>query len=706
MSKKKPWSSYWLGSTLDRFERTESEAERLIQLSNIRRGIANFVNILTGKNIPVRFSTGQKSYTDGASVVVISPQGDPEAFDAQVGRALHEATHIIRSQALFAVAKHMQHNPLRYIDGALLDAGLKLNRDTKKVRRDLHLLLNFLEDRRNDQWGYRQAPGYQPYYDAHYEQSFYSEIIDFMLQHPMARIPALKIWELHILDMFNPNADPDALPGLRKIWEIVDLPNIERYDGPDGQWAPWEWMVERHAETPNVQPKNGVCFSDDELPAIVVDARNILRIIYDNAVLVETKDGEDMNDFGTEDPDNLDPPDEEDGSGKGEDGDEEGDEEEDGEDDGDAAHRQKMGPPQRMSEKELKKELKRALKRQERETLGETKKKESLTEEMQDKLNHIESSDAKLREISDPNWGDARCKVIVYKHVTEDTMRIEGLGFNNNAYGVANRCRDTEAAIREGKILGNLLAHKIRIMNDEGIVRVTRQKQGRFDKRLAASIAADNENLFFKSHTAQIEPVMVDLSIDASGSMAGEKWRKAMALSIALAVAASKIRSFRIRINVRASWNDIANVGVVYDSKRDSITKIDTLFPFLWPAGSTPEGLCYDAMQKELLEEIKQTRRFFVNLSDGEPYFAFKDSMGYTVSYYGRPACLHTKRQVDKMRNIGVHILSFFIGGDYYGSVEGLKEQFQMMYGKDAAIISPSDVTAIAFRLNKLFLGQ
>ena len=70
----------------------------LIKLSARRRAIANFVNILTGQDIPVQFSSrGGENYTDG-KVVVISADAKNETFDSDVGLALHEASHILLSE--------------------------------------------------------------------------------------------------------------------------------------------------------------------------------------------------------------------------------------------------------------------------------------------------------------------------------------------------------------------------------------------------------------------------------------------------------------------------------------------------------------------------------------------------------------------------------------------------------------------------------
>ena len=64
-----------------------------IQLAANQRAIGNFVRIVSGKNIPVRYMTRGDSYTDGKSVT-IAGNIKPETFDQVVGLALHEGSHI------------------------------------------------------------------------------------------------------------------------------------------------------------------------------------------------------------------------------------------------------------------------------------------------------------------------------------------------------------------------------------------------------------------------------------------------------------------------------------------------------------------------------------------------------------------------------------------------------------------------------------
>ncbi len=76
---------------LEAFKKTND----LYKLSATRRAIANFVQIVTQKNIPVTFASKSSSQTDGKHVILSADVNDN--FDVSVGLALHEGSHIVLS---------------------------------------------------------------------------------------------------------------------------------------------------------------------------------------------------------------------------------------------------------------------------------------------------------------------------------------------------------------------------------------------------------------------------------------------------------------------------------------------------------------------------------------------------------------------------------------------------------------------------------
>ena len=186
------WSSYdtpttyWSGDTWKpkEFNKVESSTADLIKLNAHRRAIANFVNILTNKNIPVKFSRKGDSYTDGKSVV-LSAEVKPEKFDIAVGLALHEASHIVLTDFELMPAYVA---PTEMFNNFAKAAGLDVNdpafssvdhhRNKEQLFDIVKSLVNFVEDRRIDQYIYNTCPGYRDYYRALYDEYFYDKTID------------------------------------------------------------------------------------------------------------------------------------------------------------------------------------------------------------------------------------------------------------------------------------------------------------------------------------------------------------------------------------------------------------------------------------------------------------------------------------------------------------------------------------------------
>jgi hypothetical protein len=86
-------SSFWLDRDFDTDFKREDGGVDLTKLAAAQRAIGNFVNIVTGKQIPVVFQSNDSSYTDGERVVIGTKLQDKD-FDPAVGLALHEGSHI------------------------------------------------------------------------------------------------------------------------------------------------------------------------------------------------------------------------------------------------------------------------------------------------------------------------------------------------------------------------------------------------------------------------------------------------------------------------------------------------------------------------------------------------------------------------------------------------------------------------------------
>lgn len=193
-------AAYWMG--LRYFN-----DEDLLFLVQVQKGITNFVKILTGKNIPVQYATSGDSMTDG-EVVYIASNIKEDTIDYTVGLALHEASHVLLTDFAF----------LNQENGKLLE--VKYNIPKEDVN-NVFTLINFVEDKRIDNFVYSTAPGYQFYYEELYRKSFYNDIVDRGLKENIHKTPTWNAYLFRIINIFNVNSNLDALPGLKEIRNLL-----------------------------------------------------------------------------------------------------------------------------------------------------------------------------------------------------------------------------------------------------------------------------------------------------------------------------------------------------------------------------------------------------------------------------------------------------------------------------------------------------
>jgi hypothetical protein len=245
-----------------------------------------------------------------------------------------------------------------------------------------------------------------------------------------------------------------------------------------------------------------------------------------------------------------------------------------------------------------------------------------------------------------------------------------------------------------------MLGKKLKVRSEERNTKFNRLRSGRIDKRMIANAGYGAEAIFEKIESFAYNPGIIHISIDNSGSMSGGNFQNAMTTAIAIAKACDMIENMDCVISLRAgsSFGNDRGYGtavmlVAYDSRKHGMAQIKTCFPKLCVSGSTPEGLCFDAVMKEIVDSSRGKDAYFVNMSDGCPYFD---------GYYGEGAYNHTRAQVKKMVREGIKVISYFIcHGTPYGSD---KENFQKMYGKEAQFIDTSKIAEVAKTMNSKFL--
>ena len=174
-----------------------------------------------------------------------------------------------------------------------------------------------------------------------------------------------------------------------------------------------------------------------------------------------------------------------------------------------------------------------------------------------------------------------------------------------------------------------------------------------------------------------------------------------MKSAAAIAQAASMCGNIHVQISIRTTQNtgkeNLPLVAIIYDSNVNKIVHIKQIWKNIDCNGTTPEGLCFQAIGEQILKDSNGRDSYFLNLSDGQPWFSNKKCY-----YSGSTALTHTANEVEKFRKNGIKILSFFITC-YYDEDRDMRS-FKKMYGRDSVNIDPTSLISLAKVLNGKFL--
>ena len=696
------YSSFWLDRSIwddvdQEVTKVEKKSNDLMKLMSYKRSISNFVNIVTGQPIPVTFNgRGEDSYTDGNQVVISAKMNDKE-FDPVVGLALHEGSHV-KLTNFTTLTELMDHNVFPssmtdFMNSFKTDEGSEFNYtqewyDNKdQIIHNLKQLLNYVEDRRIDNYIYKSAPGYRGYYEAMYNKYFHSNVVDKGLKSSEHRTETWSSYMFRLINITNKNRDLNALKGLRKIWNLLDLKNISRLRTTDDalELAGEIFMV----------IQNNVNKDMDQMPEPQKGGDGQGQ---------DDTDGK--SDMSSDDNPTADaPPMEGNGMGKGKDS--KGDDGDDGDSTDDKGSQStglgnKNGAGGNFSplNDRQKKMLENAIKKQEKFLDGDIQKT-TISKSDKKKLDTLDQADIETevtgKGLEQGYYRNASQGVQTYviKNVTKnliDSGIVPHLG--------TWRVDQNDTAIRKGITLGTILGKKLKTRNEERINNTPRMKSGKLNGRMLHEIGFGNFQIFDQININTATPCLLHISIDASSSMGGDKWYNTQTAAVAIAKAASMTDNMNVVISYRGIYYNSGQgcqplMMIAYDSRKDKFQKIQNLFKFISPSGTTPEGLCFEAILKELVKTKNGTDSYLINFSDGWPGFDNKE-----ISYGGQYAVDHTAEQVKKVRQAGVGVLSYFISDGYYGSS---KTQFEKMYGKDSEFINVDNMTQLAKTLNKKF---
>ena len=254
------------------------------------------------------------------------------------------------------------------------------------------------------------------------------------------------------------------------------------------------------------------------------------------------------------------------------------------------------------------------------------------------------------------------------------------------------------------------MGRKLQVRGESRETKWTRLDSGRIDKRLIAELGFGNDRVFSNSFVEEYSDAFLHISIDASGSMGGRKWDNTMKSVVAMCKAIDMINNVDVVVSFRSTQtsggrtrrSDTSKplILIAYDSRKDSFIKVKTLFKYLTVAGTTPEGLCYEAIMNDIVPTTNDRDSYFLNFSDGMPMFGNNE-----VDYHGDVALQHTKKMVKNIRSRGIKVLSYFVSDSSYG-MDRESKSFKTMYGKDAEYIDVTSVMSISKTMNKKFLQK
>jgi len=642
-NKNNNWSSFWLDDDVSNIDILTGEkisnGKDYIKMASRLKAVGNFVKIVSGNDVSVKYNNRDESYTDGKTVT-ISSRINGKSFDSTVGLALHEGSHVKLSdfRLLKKLLGYGGADYLKTAFGFIITDDMNFKGLGMSVLKDL---INIIEDRRIDYHIFTTAPGYQGYYKALYDRYFHAKVIDKALTSSEHREENVESYMFRICNLTNSNRDLSSLKGLTEIYKIINLANISR--------------LENTAQ-------------------VVKVAIEVFKVL-DKHIPLPPKEEDDSNcDNGN--CDNKDE-NEEDSTGNCQSG---------------SCNHPDLSASERSK-------LRKAIEKQ-KDFIRNKIKKSSIRKSEENKINAINNSDADYKLVGNgiqKNWhttGTGTDCLIVQKVTKEIAQSNVFETFTTDQYRLA----DNQEAIDKGFSLGTMLGRKLQVRNDSRDLKYNRLNKGKIDKRMIASAGFGNENIFQQVFQDVHKEANIHLSVDASGSMSGSKWYSSLTAVVAIAKAASMVGNLNVQISFRSTEQQgkglIPAIFIGYDSRKDNIRKIKNIFQYFNTPGTTPEGLCFEAIQNIITSSTNDLDSYFINFSDGEPYFESNK-----ISYWGQSANQHTKKQVIAMKEKGIKVLSYFISG----SQKELSKNFIQMYGNDSKNVSVDELIPLAKTLNKMF---
>ena len=739
-------SSFWL----DRYENSidselltssQRESHNLYRLAAKKRAISNFVSIVTSKQIPVKFATFGDSYTDGNSVVISSKLDKDSEFDVAVGLALHEGSHIKLSS--FDILTDLEHHI-----GNIYDQ-FELNQLSNKIGvsciSSIKDILNWVEDRRIDNFIYQTSPGYRQYYIALYDKYFNDPLIDKALQSNEFTDETFDSYMFRLINLQSKSRRLNALKGLIEISKIADLQRIDRLhstmdafevavdiyrvilknvmaakvdsnDNQSSEGGDSSSNENQNSEEGTKSSGNGNSnskskneLSDDEFDELMsslgLDGESETDDetksdgddeITGNSNVSKTGDTENTATDNTKSiaitnlPDNI--GDLTNGSSTTDDS--------------------EVEPKTQISLTDKQKSALQSKIKKQKEFINGNISKTKIKKSEAASIDVIEAASAEINEVgatyqSSQHWHSIKSiSCIFVKNMTLDLISdtlfpLTDKRFNRDTHSLELKPHSKEA-VEAGIRLGTILGKKLQTRSESRETVFNRQLTGKLDRRLVSALGHGSEQIFYTKELDNYNKANLHISIDASGSMNGSKWNNTIINVVALAKAVDMIPNLEVQITFRTTTDNSPYILVAYDSRKDKFSKIKQLFPYLRCYGTTPEGLCFEAISKYMVASSNNLDSYFLNISDGEPFYQLSG-----FYYAGMDAANHTKKMVDNIEKLGIKILSYFVSDKNVVTQNSPNARiFNQSYGKAAKYINVTSVNEVSKTINALFMKK
>jgi len=515
-----------------------------------------------------------------------------------------------------------------------------------------------------------------------YEKYFYSKNVDKGLLSNEFRTEEIDSYMFRIINLHNKNRQLTALKGLKEIYETINLGGIQRGLLAETRQAfnvACDVMSLILLSIDPIKPQSQDSDSDDEnddsqegngsSDSKTMSDEELQDMIDNNQIQSSTTPDENLGN-------------------------------DDGSDSVELTERQK-----KMLEKHFEK--------QEKFLNGDVQKTKLNKKESID-IKSIEDSGATYENVGSDipkySWDGSSVgkgtKCLVVRKLTQAVIDSGQFGcassYNQTSYGRYEEYNFVEEGLR----LGSMLGRKLQVRGEESQLKFSRQDSGKIDKRLIAELGFGNSNVFSHTLTERFNKAYLHISVDASGSMSGKKWNKAMTSAVSMIKACDMAGNIDVVLTTRTTNYGRGNSGqgvpmivVCYDSRVDKLIKVKNLFTALGVSGTTPEGLCFEAIEKDLIPGNSNQDSYFINFSDGQPWYSNNE-----IEYSGDRAEKHTKKMCDGMRAKGISVLSYFISSYDLDDDSYDVKAFKRMYGKDAEFVNATNMMAVAKSMNKKFL--